>query len=76
MAIEKKDIMGVAPWIFDFFGGPGNKLKKKAIVPHCTLSPRILTSPGSLDEGDFLLSRELPCLKEPCLTQGNNLHRF
>ena len=41
-----------------------------------TLSPRILPSPGSLDEGDFLLSRELPCLKEPCLTQGNNLHRF
>ena len=32
MAIEKKDIMGVAPWIFDFFGGPGNKLKKKQLL--------------------------------------------
>ena len=40
MAIEKKIIMGMAPWIFDFFGGPGNKLKKKAIAPHCTMRDR------------------------------------
>ena len=32
---KKKDILGVPPWIFDFFGGPGNKLKKKGFAPHC-----------------------------------------
>ena len=36
MAIEKKRNNFLTRWIFDFFGGPGNKLKKKAIAPHCS----------------------------------------
>ena len=59
MAIEKKRNNFLTRWIFDFFGGPGNKLKKKAIAPHCNW--RFY----SLGSNDFGLSEQFKCTCPP-----------